>query len=232
MIQHKMNGKKILLVFLISSLFMGGCQIAERDFHMSSAKTIFDSRFFSVGGSLDFWNEIIIWPIREEFDKNFNSSRYSTLEILHKKCSCGAVKIGLQQSYTDAALEASAVRECPLGSFVSKDNQVTERYATSFYCPDCKNKELTFESKEIWIYRPQMGEPHYHLDISENAWYWSHSFVDYYGQKWLCLYDVQDNEKNLLEKVKIASEATSIQTMLELEGFQIKTRKFDFDVKN
>ena len=119
----------ILLLTLIAGLLAAGCGQKEMEppKHELAGKEL---------------AELSAWPERETYDEAFHDSRNATLALWTQTCSCGAEGISCRQSYTEASLGASAVRECPLGQMPAKDNQMTEEYVESFYCPSCGKRGI------------------------------------------------------------------------------------------
>lgn len=196
---------KWLIGIMVICLLSNGCgQAAERIGVVGTDQLAVEAN--SIAG-------VCNWPEREAFDAAFAVSRNATLAVWTEACPCGAERLVCQQSYTDAALGAADVRECPLGEMVNKDNLVTEQYALSLYCPDCGQQELTLDSKEIWMYRQWGGQPHYHTEDSQPVSYWCKVFVDYADQKWAYVYNRQKNEEQLVERIQLKNDVQFLETL-------------------
>lgn len=196
---------KWLVGIMMIGLMTAGCgQATEQTYVTEASKPVVEANNIAL---------LCDWPERENFDAAFAASRNATLAVWTETCSCGAKRLNCQQSYTDAALGAAAVRECPLDEMVAKDNLVTEQYAVSLYCPDCGEQELSLNSKEIWMYRQQMGQPHYHTESRQQALYWCKVFVDYADQKWAYVYDWQKEEEQLVERIQLQNDAQPLETL-------------------
>lgn len=151
--------------------------------------------------------EQLAWPEREAYDKAFDASRNATMMLGAQDCSCGAEGISCLQSYTDASVGASAVRDCPSGA--GKDNLVTEEYADSFYCPACCKQEVTLTTEEIWLGRSQMNMPHYHLGETDKA-SWCCIYTDTQGDKWAYIYD-EPNWLEPSERIQLERDESAIE---------------------
>lgn len=194
----------ILLLTLIVGLLAAGCGQKEMEppKHELAGKEL---------------AELSAWPERETYDEAFHDSRNATLALWTQTCSCGAEGISCRQSYTEASLGASAVRECPLGQMPAKDNQMTEEYAESFYCPSCGKQELAFATKDIWLYRTPLGVPHYHLAETDSpAQYWCKIFADDEGQSWVYIYEGTNGVGEPLEKCQLEREDNTMETLSHL----------------